>query len=142
MKPLAVAALLVAQLGSAAEVWPDASACVAAEDPGSAKRRIAVAQDSWIEGVFAITTKGNGIVSLPGLSVRVFDSHDDGVVYRGGLLRCEWQHNGSRLDFVVSGVADRTEVPKASIQVRGIFRYDPSRKRFEVVRCSPEIYHR
>jgi hypothetical protein len=56
-----------------------------------------------------MTSKGNGTLSLPNLGLRLFDQHDDGLVYRGGLLK---------LDLVTLG-DDRY----ASILVSGILQH-------------------
>src|SRR5882672_11472229 len=131
MKKLVVAFLLVVQVAVAAEIWPDDDVCSAAESPGSAKKKIEVAKGVWAEVSFEITTKGNGSVALPGLFVRVYDGHDDGLVFRDGLLRCEWQREGDRIDFVVSGFAERTDGKKEAVPVHGVFRYSTKERRFE-----------
>jgi hypothetical protein len=126
-------------------IWPDATACVAAEYPRSVRKSIEIASGVWINAMFEITSKGNGAVHLPGLSIRVYDSHNDGLVFRDWLLLCQWldADGGGFLDFIVSGVGIRTdeetEQELESFPVRGMFRYDPQQHRFEAVVCSPEI---
>jgi len=101
----------------------------------------------WIDAVFEITSKGNGGVELPGLGVRVYDSHDDELVFRDWLLRCEWRDDDGNgvLDFVVTGVAVQTDeksgAERSSLPVRGAFRYITKQRRFEPTLCSPEIYY-
>jgi len=128
-------------------IWPDVTACLAAEYPRSVTNKIEIAMGIWIDAVFEITSKGNGGVELPGLGVRVYDSHDDELVFRDWLLRCEWRDDDGNgvLDFVVTGVAVQTDeksgAERSSLPVRGAFRYITKQRRFEPTLCSPEIYY-
>jgi hypothetical protein len=140
MKKLALSFLVISRLAAATEIWPSVSVCSAAEFPNRVKKKIEVATGVSIEAGFEITSKGNGVVEVPGLSVRVYDTHDDGLVFRNRILRCEWQREGDTFEFVVSGFADRTEGKKESNPVRGVFRYSAKARRFEPVSCSPHIY--
>ncbi len=119
--------------------------CRAAQDPQSATSQIEVMPGVSVEVVFEITAKGNGVVELPGVGVRVYDCHDDGLVFRDSLLRCEWRDfdRDGALDFVVTGVGVRTHektgAEQSSLPLRGVFRYVRERARFEVVSCSADI---
>jgi len=132
-------------LNSAKIIWPVASVCAAAEYPWSASKKLEIAKGVWIDVGFEITSKGNGAVCFPGLCVRVYDSHDDGLVFCDRLLRCEWldDDGDGLLDFVASGIAVRTNqktgAEQGSMAVRGVFRYNANQRRFEPVICSPEI---
>lgn len=127
-------------------IWPDVTVCFAADYPRSVTKKIEIAKGIWIDAVFEITSKGNGGVDLPGLGVRVYDSHDDGLVFRDWLLRCEWRDvdGDGMIDFVVTGVPVRTDgqsgAELSSLPVRGVFRYIAELRRFEPGTCSPEIY--
>ncbi|MCX6955487.1 MAG: hypothetical protein NTV51_25340 [Verrucomicrobia bacterium] len=130
----------------AAFLWPDPRARVDAEAPSSAKNRIDLGKGIFVDLTFEITTNGNGLLTLPGLAIRVFDSHADGLVFRNGLLRCEWQDvdgDGVR-ELVVTGTAirqnDQAGADEGTVQIRGVFRYVAKERRFETVICSPEIY--
>ena len=142
---LAVGLCGCATIDGKAIVWPNPKACVAAEFPLSTRKRIEIARGIRIETVFEITSKGNGGVDLPGLYVRVYDDHDDGVVFQDHLLRCEWRDidNDGFRDFVVNGIAIRTDENSGSVSsvpVRGVFRYVAEHRCFEVAGCSPDIY--
>jgi len=137
MKNLALYFTLLAT-ASASEVWPNAKAVIAGESPKTAEKIILTPAALKIAASFNITTKGNGVISIPGLSIRVYDSHDDGLIFRGGLLRCEWNFEHG-VEFVVSGIAEKTEEKKEEISVRGVFRYSSSTKIFEPIVCSPQI---
>lgn len=153
-----VAALAIAILApvsgiaseSGAVIWPDARAREKAERLRDADatddvvQELAISRTLIVNARFSITSKGNGILSLPGLTVRVYDEHDDGITFRGGLLTCEWhQQPGQRyLDLIVSGIAERHDEKGnhiADTAVRAIFRYAPQERRFIPITCSPEI---
>lgn len=57
-----------------------------------------------------MTNKGNGTLTLPNLSLRLFDQHDDGVVYRGGLLTLDVVRLGKDryASLIISGILQRT----------------------------------
>ncbi|MES2696043.1 MAG: hypothetical protein V4773_21395 [Verrucomicrobiota bacterium] len=126
------------------EVWPD-HADLPAEYPDNAKRKIEIARGVSIDAKVQITSKGNGVIYLPGIMIRIYDAHHDGLVFRDALLQCEWrdEDGDGTLDFVVSGIAEPDE-PIAGrmipIPVRGVFRYSAKERRFQPVLCSQEIY--
>jgi len=132
---------------SAREVWPDDTATNDAEDPNIVSKRIVLGRGFSIKAIFSITTKGNGWLEVSGLGIRVYDSHNDGIIYRRGLLKCIWKdENGDGiLDLVVSGTAEHWNEKGLKVEsvsdVRGLFRYVSSERRFVAVECSPEIYH-
>lgn len=128
-------------------VWPNVKASAEAEFPSYAENRMDLGKGVFISLKFQITTKGNGLLTLPGLAVRVYDSHDDGLIFRGGLLHCEWcdLDGDGVLELVVSGLAvrlnERTDSAERSSNVRGVFRYVGRERRFAASACSPEIYY-
>lgn len=130
----------------ASVVWPDAETAHTAEENKSTGKTIDLSLGVSISASFEITNKGNGTLDLPGLRIRVYDDHNDGVVYRDGLLKCEWRDEDGDgvLDLVVSGFAqfygekgNRVEIERP---IQGLFRYITKEKRFVKVHCSPEIY--
>jgi hypothetical protein len=42
-----------------------------------------------LKGTFSITSKGNGVLTISGLNIRIYDAHSDGVVFDGFLLHNE-----------------------------------------------------
>lgn len=69
-------------------------------------------------GVIEVTTKGNGIFTLPNLSLRLMDNHDDGFVYRGQLLKIN-------IDYI--NLFDQRN-PLPSLIVSGIGRHTGERE--------------
>ncbi|MBA4135676.1 MAG: hypothetical protein C0518_00005 [Opitutus sp.] len=130
---------------AAEEIWPDSATVASANEGDVITKHIAVDDASAIKAKFEISTKGNGVLILPGLAVGVFDSHANGVTFREGLLRCAWvrQTNGeTRLE--ISGTAEfwseKGEKLDRTKLVRAILKYDGSQRRFRVVANDPEIY--
>lgn len=133
-------------------VWPDAAAVSEAErlrDKVSLSEEVVlgvlISDSQLIKIRFGISTKGNGTVSLPGLTVRVYDMHADGSTFRGGLLKCEWHREGDYpyLDFVVTGMAvrydEKGDAEIGEVPVKGVFRYSAAERRFYPISCSEEI---
>lgn len=60
--------------------------------------------------VFDVTRRGNGTVSIPSLTLKLFDQHDDGLVYRDGVLRLDavQMYRDAPLSLIVSGIVRRT----------------------------------
>ncbi len=127
------------------EIWPDATAVNAAEYPNVASKTISLGHGISIVAKFDITTKGNGGLEIPGLGIRVYDAHNDGITYRNRLLTCEWrdENQDGLLDLVVKGVAqfygEKGERVELERPIQGYFRYEPKEHRFVVAHCSPEI---
>lgn len=127
-------------------VWPDREYIEPAYEVDHIRRTIEIGPQTTIEARFYVTTKGNGVLTLPGLAIRVHDEHGDGITFRGGLLRCEWRDEDGDgfLDLVVGGWADHTDDRDRKIKstpLRAVFRYRPAQRRFEPVVCPPEIYY-
>lgn len=132
-------------------VWPDREHIDPAQDDVAKKsagvgRAIEIGAQTKIDAHFFITTKGNGVVTLPGLTVRIYDAHGDEITFQGRLLRCEWrdEDGDGYLDLVVGGWADhfseKGDRVVKSVPLRAVFRYLPKQRRFETVVCPPEIY--
>ncbi|MCB9397913.1 MAG: hypothetical protein H6510_08860 [Acidobacteria bacterium] len=98
-----------------------------------------------IKITFRISSKGNGILSLPGLLIRIYDEHDDRLFFDPPLLENEWvdlNQDGYR-DLVVSGNAILTdEADKISTRhsVKATFVFDPKTQTFVTTQACPEIY--
>lgn len=145
MNPILISLLLATVVSGGPEIWPRPEDFAAAESEGIT-RIIDDSKDGPIQAHFEVTSKGNGTISLPGLHVRVYDGHDDGLTIRGDLLTCRWRDldNDGHLDLEVEGIAiaigdDPKAVPVES-KVSGSFRWDAVSKRFILIRCSPQIY--
>jgi len=141
--------LLIALLSSPqliyAQLWPTRNDCARAQD-SIISRSIEISHGNFQPAEFEITSKGNGAISLPGLNVRIYDAHDDGLVFTNHLLSCEWKDTDDDgfLDLVVNGTAiqtgDNDDAKPVEIKVSGLFRWNPKNKQFEITRCSQEIY--
>ncbi|MBI3725617.1 hypothetical protein HY251_16945 [bacterium] len=92
------------------------------------------------------TNKGNGIVRLGDLDIRVLDCHDDGFVYRDGVLSmCFCDLNGDGyLDLVVWGVGlipavdDDKSPPTEPVPVFGVYIFDPATCSYRKLMRSPK----
>jgi hypothetical protein len=88
-----------------------------------------------INGKFSITSKGNGSLEIGGLSIRIYDAHEDGVTFENFLLSTNiYDINGDGyLDLEVSGNAvitdEETEETVAKKPVKAQFIYDPVNKK-------------
>ena len=145
MKSFLIIALLSANQALCTQMWPSQDDCTKAEE-NVFTRTIEISAGDFQSIAFEITTKGNGFISLPGLNIRIYDSHDDGLVFENNLLKCEWKDadDDGFLDLVVSGSSIRTGDDDGGkptkVMIGGVFRWNPKNRRFEVNRCSPEIY--
>ena len=145
MEKLLLIAFLSANQTLFAQWWPSQDDCAKAEN-NVVTRSMEIASGSFQPMKFEITTKGNGSISLPGLNIRIYDNHDDGLVFESKLLKCEWKDidEDGFLDLAVSGTAIRTGdkdgAKPTKIKINGVFRWNPKNRQFEVTRCSPEIY--
>jgi len=82
-----------------------------------------------VKGTFSISSHGNGVLSLPGVRIRLFDSNQDGVIFDGFLLENELvdiDQDGFS-DLVVWGTAIQHDDEGGEIgrrSVVSIFWYD------------------
>jgi hypothetical protein len=51
--------------------------------------RLSVAASIVMNVTFSITSKGNGSLRVPGASIRLYDGHQDGLVFEDALLSSE-----------------------------------------------------
>ena len=56
------------------------------------------------------TPKGNGTLKIHNLHLRVFDQHDDGIVYEGGLLKIDFKdlNNDKLNEIIITGILKHT----------------------------------
>lgn len=56
------------------------------------------------------TSKGNGTLKVHNLNLRLFDQHDDGIVYKGGSLNLDLKDlNGDNIkDLIITGILKYT----------------------------------
>ena len=56
------------------------------------------------------TSKGNGTLKIHNLKLRLFDQHDDGIVYEGGSLKLDLKDiNGNkRKELIITGIVKYT----------------------------------
>lgn len=128
-----------------AQLWPTKKNCTNADD-SIIKRNIEISPGNLMQMEFQITTKGNGVISVPGLNIRIYDGHDDGLMFENQLLKCEWKDIDADgfLDLVVSGNAirkgDEEDAKPTMSVVYGVFHWNNTNRQFEITQCSPEIY--
>jgi hypothetical protein len=84
----------------------------------------------------AITDKGNGILNLLNLSLRIVDRHDDGFIYDNGCLRTSFidiTGDGFK-DIVIMGTLVKTGEkegdPVTRSAIFSIYVFDPIQKQF------------
>jgi len=132
---------------SAQELWPDADALLAASFPREATHTVDLGKGVTATARLALTEKGNGGLTIPGYSVRVYDAYrGDGVTFKGYLLRCEWKDMNADgyLDLVVSGTAQFWNEKDGHLElekpISAVLQYDPAKKGFSVLNSTPEIF--
>jgi hypothetical protein len=83
-----------------------------------------------------ITNKGNGLMQALNIKFPIYDTHDDGEIFRGGLLDValvDIDEDGYK-DVVISGIVDKTNDKSGEIVSSGviiaIYHYDPVHDRF------------
>ena len=83
-----------------------------------------------------VTSKGNGTLTIANVKVRVFDDHDDGMVYLGGMLGTRFVDidRDGYLDLLLSGIVEFTGEIAGSVTRREavvtIYMFDPTTNRF------------
>jgi hypothetical protein len=103
-------------------------------------REVTINTSTSLTAQLHVTSKGNGLLTLGNLSLKVFDQHLDGKIFRGGLLNCrlsDLNGDGSK-DLVIFGPAVMTPVAddhpaqaERAEDVLMIFLFDPEHQRFE-----------
>jgi len=86
-----------------------------------------------------VTAKGNGYMAVLNLHLKVFDEHDDGAIYDGGLLQIDFIDlaGGGFKDLVISGLViytgEKATSPRSSEPVVFIYRFQPKERTFKLV---------
>jgi hypothetical protein len=77
---------------------------------GVLQTTIDVGPGMTLDAVVEVTAKGNGVLSIANLRLRVVDEHDDGIVYKDGWAHTEFVdlNNDGWKDLVVLGSLVRT----------------------------------
>lgn len=80
---------------------------------------------------FAITSKGNGSLVFGSYAIRIYDAHDDGLLFDAFLLD-QYQRDVNAdgwLDLVLTGSAlltgEKESDPRTTRHVRAVFLFDP-----------------
>lgn len=94
---------------------------------------------------FEISSKGNGSLILIDRLLRLYDSHDDAVYFKGGLLSNKLVDLNSDgfLDLRINGTAIISEEKGNVLEEKSIgaeLIYNPSQNYFEIKSKSSEIY--
>lgn len=86
-----------------------------------------------------ITTKGNGTIQLGNLLIRVYDTHDDGIVYKNNELEVYLQDltgDGNR-ELILTGVLafsdDDDSIPIIYLPITEIISLDCQKQKFEIL---------
>lgn len=83
-----------------------------------------------------VTSKGNGLLSIGKLRLKVVDGHDDGASYQDEMAHVEFADvdGDGWKDLVIVGIANYTDDKGDAILKREpftfIYKYDPQRKSF------------
>jgi hypothetical protein len=88
-----------------------------------------------IDAYAGVSPKGNGALIIGDLVIRVYDDHDDGLIYQNHLLDFTLKDlNGDGFkDMILNGVAitsDDDEVITGYHSIVLVFYYEPEQKRF------------
>jgi hypothetical protein len=101
------------------------------------QRTIDVGRRVKADVLIEVTNKGNGLLSVGGLALKVVDQHDDGALFAGGMAHVEFADidgDGFK-DLVVSGIAEYTDEKRDEVHEREsfvfIYRYDAKAKAFK-----------
>jgi hypothetical protein len=84
------------------------------------------------------TAKGNGLLSIANLKLKVIDEHDDGAVYSGAMPRVEFADidDDGLKDLVVSGIVEYTDEKSDTVREREsfvfIYRFDAKAEKFRL----------
>ncbi|GAA5496042.1 hypothetical protein Rhal01_02223 [Rubritalea halochordaticola] len=143
--PILSTLIFLLPLGSQGMEWPQGKDCIKANET-KISRLIQISEKVSCKAHFEVTSKGNGDLSIPGINIRIFDTHEDRFIYQDSLLKCQWKDtNGDGyLDLTVSGTVletdEKGERLLSSTPVKGVFLWNLVRKQFVKLQCSPKIH--
>ena len=109
-------------------------------------RVLSVAPGRPVTFHFEKTTKGNGGLTFPGGFARIYDVHDDCIVFAPPLLhtRLADLDGDGFADLELSGTAvlhdEKGTHELGRRPVRAVFTFDPSQHRFVETLSDPSIY--
>lgn len=91
-----------------------------------------------VDYTFSVSSKGNGAIFVPGVMLRIYDYHDDGSYFKGGLLLSSLVdlNNDGFTDIVLNGVAiitdEQTDEIVEELPVVSILMFDSVKNRYIV----------
>lgn len=85
---------------------------------GEIEDKLALPNGCSLRFVFECTSKGNGVLTLGGVRVHVYDAHDDGAYFEEGFLRITTEQRANRVTVIFSGEALLTEEKGGKISRR------------------------
>lgn len=98
-----------------------------------------------LNGNFTITSKGNGVLYVGRLGIRLYDAHDDGLYFDEPLLKAELKdlNTDGFLDLLLTGTALKTDddgLVLNSLPVRASFIFSPEQKELLPSERSDYVY--
>jgi hypothetical protein len=99
-------------------------------------RVIKIGPGVTLKASIEVTSKGNGLLTIGNLQLRVVDSHDDGAKYQDGMAHVEFADvdGDGWKDLIVIGIAEFTDEKSAAVLKREPFtffyKYDPRTGKF------------
>lgn len=105
-------------------------------------KRITVGGGVTRSALIDVDSKGNGLLRIGNLAIKVYDDHRDGSYYQGSMLTTTFKdinHDGY-LDLIVSGIVNVTSPWKSHAITRrealvGIFLFNPKTSKFDKSYC-------
>jgi hypothetical protein len=110
------------------------------------EKSIIISEGVTVSAVIEVTAKGNGILQLGSERLRIWDEHDDGQVFVGGLLHVEFVDitgDGSK-DLVICGTVKHTgekeSEPTKTEPLTVIYAFVPKTAAFALrYQCGPSL---
>lgn len=109
------------------------------------RKNIEIGEDVTVSIEFAISSKGNGGIELPGIFlVRLYDKHDDLSYFKNGLLNNELidLNSDGYKDILLWGTAVKSDDEGnnlGEVSVLAVLVYSPKDKIYQILRKSEEI---
>lgn len=74
------------------------------------QRKLKLNSNFQFDAILEGTKKGNGTLKVHNLNLRVFDQHDDGIVYEGDLLKIDFKdlNNDTINEIIITGILKYT----------------------------------
>ena len=102
------------------------------------KQNIAIGPRVTLDATVNVTVRGNGILHIANLKLKVLDEYDDGHIYIGGLLDVEWVDltgDGFK-DLVITGTMANTGEkgtdPVTYSTITQIYIFDPGKMQYRL----------